>query len=236
MNRLLVAILFVFCCGFLLAQTPDLDSLKKDLMSIHSSMENMENFHAVSEVVVSGGAANIVHTSEIKKKGLKVWVKTEGIEYQFTPDYVLLINENEKLITYSKGIGEKDYKEVLGRSGVVPNIDTLLNVIDSVHFSKDDKGNRKYQLFFSHPLFNSITFVLRPDLTYSSLEYSYSSDLVSETGYNAVTITFPVWNTGKAIPDEIFTINEYLVKTENGLSLRPKYASFHFLNLDDNEN
>ena len=198
----------------------------KDYKIISERMQKTKQFHAKTKVQVFNGRAEpvVVRTSEIKQKGKKVWIKSEGMLALYTPEHIVAVVERNKLISYSKGV-EGASKNALNTSMMLN--DSIIALFDSVQFIPLSNNEKKYTLYLSNGMFLQISIVLTKELTYKSMEYVYNQAIYNNQSH--AHIDFITWNETAQISDAVYSINKILVKKNNKWTPSSKYIGFQVI-------
>ncbi len=195
----------------------------KDAKSIASRMKSSKSFHAKTKVTVESNGTLINRTSEIKKINNKTWTKTEGIENIITPQYFISVLHDQKLINYSKGLGEKNMKS-MNSQDVIPVLDSLVSKFDSITYKPLPNGEKQYTLYTANQMFEKTVITLTSTLKYKAMEYHYNQTLYK--GQSAVQIKFILWKENATIDESIFNLDNYIIKKGKEFIPIKKYQTY----------
>ena len=223
--KLFVCILLLAFSSNAIGQTPA-EMYLSDAKAIAKRMKEVKSFHAKTEVTVKSNGLVLKRTSEIKKLGTKTWTKTEGIENAFTSSHIITVLDEQKLISYSKGIGKKNMDKHTSQD-IIPVLDSVISKFDSITYQALSNGEKKYTLHSANQMFTKVVVVLYSNLKYKSMEYHYNQNLYK--GQEAVKIKFTLWNESAVINEKIYELNNYILKSDNSYIPIDKYKGYQVI-------
>lgn len=221
-----IKLLQIISVFLLVVSTSTAQDFTKDYKAIGARMQKSDQFHSKTIVKVFNGGKNpiVIRTSEIKRKGDYVMVKSEGMLAMYTPKYMVAVVEGNNLITYGKGLEGASEKAL--NSTMLLN-DSVLALFDSVSYTPLSLGRKKYTLFLSTGMFSQVSIVMSKELEYQSMNYVYNSKVYSNQSH--VEVEFATWNESPKINDSVFSIEKIMSKKKGVWIPSEKYKGFQII-------
>lgn len=129
----------------------------------------------VTNKSISGFIPNI--SAELRREGSKVYYKVMHLEYLFVPGKSYMVDHKSKTISYSI----YDNSKVVKFDRLMPNMDSVLSVYDSVVYKGMVFGKRKYCIYSAASIIKYTELYFDPITSFvSKLVYQYNPEHIDE--------------------------------------------------------
>jgi len=216
-NNVLIGIVFSILCS-LFSNSINAQNIAEDIKKMNAANIYSEQFMAQLTVKVFSSEKDekpsITQYYEIKKKGKDLYYKIDNKRILVNSSCVLVINDKEKKVLYSKNNG----KSPLNNQSIDVNVDSLVKAYDNVEFKGITNGLKQYVIHQKkNPIPTIEIYFSENGEKLSKLIYHY--DTKAYPVNNLVEINYTKWTYSPQFEANDFSEKKYITKINNKIQL-----------------